>query len=126
MANMDRLARLKALLGNARREINRGNPTRARELLKPDYHDSDDLAGTVEWVDLTLTMAETFLAESLPEAEPYFDEALSRLDQILDPPAEFRLRAYEHYAQFLFSVAKRPLSAKPFCEKAKTLAVNYG
>jgi hypothetical protein len=123
---IDRLARVRALIGNGRREINRANPRRARELLKPVWHDCDDLVGTIEWVDLALTMAETFLAEGRAEAEKYFQEAFARLDQIHDPPAELRMRACEAFANFLFSVARRPLTARPFCEEAKTLAVTCG
>jgi hypothetical protein len=68
----NQLSKVRALIVNARREINKDNPIRAREQIKPVYQDSNDLEGTVEWADLALTMAETFLAESKPEAESYF------------------------------------------------------
>jgi hypothetical protein len=121
-----RLATIRSLISNARREINRNNPARARELIRTAYQTSEDILGTVEWVDVALTLAETFLAELRIEAEPYFNEALNRLKLITDPPPELRIRACERFAHFLVSIAKRPLKARRFCEEAKALAVQHG
>lgn len=121
-----RLTAVRAAIENARREIRGNGFAVSREILRPFYRDCDDLVGTPEWAELSLTMAESFSGDNKAEAETYFNEALERIGSITDTPLQLLLRVQEHYGIFLFSVAKRPISARPRFVEAKKLAVSNG
>jgi len=120
------LARVKAAIGDARREINRNNSPIARGILKTFYANSDDIVGTSEAAELSLTMAESFSAENKLEAGAYFQEFFDRVRSVADQSGELLMRAHENFGHFFFSVVKRPEKARAQYVEAKTLAVCNG
>ena len=62
------LTRVRVAIADARREINRNNSPIARAILKPFYADTDNIVGSAEWAEVSLSMGESFSAENRIEA----------------------------------------------------------
>ena len=123
MGNESDLQKIRSVIGNARREINRQKPGVAIRLLEKINEEIQSHEGTLEWADFSLALGEAFSAKRDARAENYFMEAQEKAARVPDLPVEWQIRLHEHLGDFY---AKFPLKlslAWSSYERAKKIAV---
>jgi hypothetical protein len=101
--------KIQRVLDDARTEIVRLNPYRALEYLRSIHSAIDSRRGATVWAEYQLLFADAYAAQGSSGAETYFEEALERAQEIIDPNVSLclQMRVYEDFAKFLASVEHR-------------------
>jgi hypothetical protein len=118
-------ADIEATLKLARREINRQEPDQAITHLRSVGDRINNHEGTLAWAEYPLLFGEAYAAKNVPEAQGYFEEALSRVATVVQPNAELRFRVHRSYGG---SLSRRRLwrRALEHYELAEPYAVESG
>jgi hypothetical protein len=124
----ERIARLSEIRDNldlAKREIERGNPYTAIQLLRAMQEEVEEYRGTAPWAEHSLRIAEAFAAKAGrndDSALSFFGEALERAVNLAERDDSLELHCHLSFGNFLYSTLKRRSDARRHYEAAKQIA----
>ena len=122
--NKSDLHKIRSVIDNARREVNRNNAPRAIRLLEEIAEEISSYEGTPESVEYLLLTGEAFSARGDAMAEDFFKLAEEKAAGMSGLSAKLLMRLFEHHGKFHASVSRKLSQARPLLERAKKLAVD--
>lgn len=124
-----RLSKIQDNLSLAKREIERGNASRAIQLLRAMLERVEEYEGTAPWAEHWLLTAEAFAAKAGSNDDsvlPFFEEALERVVSLRERDHRLELHSHLSFGNYLYNVLGRRSSARQLYEIAKQIATQLG